>query len=201
VVLESNKRKSKTGVVTEPELERNVESSLRKCVTRSTDLVRCLAITRSIHRGEFRVSKEGELSSLAHHHVVTALLIGIHRKLSPELHPVTILLVNTLTTNLNLNVINQLVTREIQPPSIYGSISADTHILINFGKSHLEICAVSKVSVTGNGAGHATTKITLSIESLFNGFHCKIGVAAISYLPVSNLWVTSKVNILSTISY
>jgi hypothetical protein len=201
VVLESNERKRETGVVTEPELERNVEGSLREGIARSTHLVRRDSVTRTIDRGKVRVREEGKLGGLAHHLVVTTLLIGIHRELNPKLHPVTILLVDALTTNLNLHGVNELVSREIQPPSIDASIRGRRQLLINLGKSHLEIRAVSKVSVSRNGTGHATAKITLTIESLLNRLHGKVGVATVSHLPIGNLRVTGKVNILSAISY
>jgi hypothetical protein len=40
VVLKGNKRKGKTRVGTEPELKRNIKGSLRKSITRSTNLTR-----------------------------------------------------------------------------------------------------------------------------------------------------------------
>jgi hypothetical protein len=201
VVLESNERKREAGVVTEPELERDVESGLRKSIARSAHLMRGDSVTRTIDRGEVRVREESKLGGLTHHLVVTTLLVGIHRELDPQLHPVTILLVDALTTNLHLHGVNELVTREIQPPSIDGSVRHRGQSLINLRESHLEIRAVSKVSVSRNGACHATTEITLTIESLLNRLHGKVGVAAVSHLPISNLRVTGKVNILSAISY
>jgi hypothetical protein len=122
VVLESNERKRETGVVTEPELERNVEGGLRESIARSAHLMRSDSVTRTIDGGEVRVRKESELGSLANHLVVTTLLVGIHRELDPQLHPVTILFVDALTTNLDLHGVNKLVTREIQPPSIDASV-------------------------------------------------------------------------------
>jgi hypothetical protein len=113
VVLESNKRKSKTRVCAKPELERHVKGGLRKSVTRSTNLTRGKGVTRSINISERRISDEGELSGVTNHLEVSALLLGSHCKLVPDVHPVTILTVNALTTNLNLNLSNKLLTREI----------------------------------------------------------------------------------------
>jgi hypothetical protein len=200
VVLESNERKSQTRVVTEPELERNVKSRLRKSIARSANLVRRSSITWAINRGESRIRQESKLSGLANHLVVTTLLVRIHRELDPKLHPVSVLLVDALTSDLDLDGIDQLMAREIEPASIHTP-ARRTVILINLRKSYLEIRAVSKVSVSRNGAGYTATEITLSIESLLNRLHSKVSVAAVSDLPIGNLRVTSQINILSTISY
>jgi hypothetical protein len=113
VVLESNQRKGKTRVGTEPKLKRNIKSGLRKSITRSTHLTRGKGVTRSINISERRIGDEGELSGVTNHLEVTTLLFRGHSKLVPDVHPVTILTVNTLTTNLNLNLSNELLTREI----------------------------------------------------------------------------------------
>jgi hypothetical protein len=117
MVLKGNKRKSKTRVLAEPELKRNIEGGLRKSIARSTYLARSRRVARTINIGKGRVSQEGELSGLANHLVVTTLLVLVKGKLVPDVHPVTIMLVNPLTTDLNLNIINKLMAREIEPPS------------------------------------------------------------------------------------
>jgi hypothetical protein len=119
VVLKSNKRKSKTRVLAEPELKRNVKSGLRKGIARSAYLARGRRIARAINISKVRISQESELSGLANHLVVATLLVLVKSQLIPDLHPVTVMLVNALTANLNLNVINELVAREIKPTSVY----------------------------------------------------------------------------------
>ena len=116
------------------------------------------------------------------------------------MHPVTILAINALTTNLNLNLGNQLLTGEIEPTSINAILGGSLHRLINLGESNLKVGAVSQITITTNGAGYTATKVSLAVESLFNRLHGKVSVATISDLPESNLWITSKIYILGTIS-
>jgi hypothetical protein len=72
--------------------------------------------------------------------------------------------------------------------------------LADLGECYLENSGVGKISVTGDGAGDTPSEISLAIESLLNGFHGKVGVTPVGHLPVSNLGVTSKVNILCAVS-
>ena len=113
VVLQSDQRKGKTRVGAEPELKRDVKSGLRKSVTRGTDLSRGKGVTRTIDISEGRIGDEGKLSGVTNHLEVTSLLLGSHGKLVPDVHPVTVLTVDSLTTNLNFNLSNQLLAREI----------------------------------------------------------------------------------------
>jgi hypothetical protein len=109
VVLESNKGKGKTRVGAEPELERNVKGSLRKSVTGCANLTRSQGVTRGLNIRERRISDEGKLGGVTNHLEVSTLLLSSHSELIPDVHPVTILTVNSLTTNLNLNLSNKLL--------------------------------------------------------------------------------------------
>jgi hypothetical protein len=113
VILESNKRKGKTRVGTEPELKRNVQSGLRKSVTGSANLTRSQGVTRGLNIRERRISDEGKLSGVTNHLEVSTLLLRSHGELIPDVHPVTILTVDSLTTNLDLNLSNKLLTGEV----------------------------------------------------------------------------------------
>ena len=202
MVLESNKGKSKSGVATEPELKRNVKGCLREGVTRSANLAGCVRLARTIDCRERGVSQVSELSGVSYHRPVTLLLGSVDGKLVPDVHPVTVMAINTLATNLYLNLRNELLTRQVEPPSIDTLISGGSvgKILSNLGKCYLKNGGVSKISVTGDSTGYTPSKISLSIESLLNGLHGKVGITPISNLPVSNLRVTSKVNILCAVS-
>jgi hypothetical protein len=59
VILKSNQRKSKTGVAAEPELKRDIKSSLGESVTGSANLARSIGVARTIDGVEQRVSDEG----------------------------------------------------------------------------------------------------------------------------------------------
>jgi hypothetical protein len=113
VVLEGNKRKGETRVGAEPKLERHVEGGLRKSVTGSANLARSKRVTRAINVRERRVGDEGKLSGVTDHLEVAALLLRSHGELVPDVHPIAILAIDTLATNLNLNLSDKLLTGEI----------------------------------------------------------------------------------------
>jgi hypothetical protein len=114
VVLEGNEGKGKARVAAEPEQQRNVEGGLRESVAGSANLGGATSgSARTRHRREGGVRDVRELSGVANHlEVATALLRG-HGELVPDVHPVTILAVNALATNLNLNLGNELLADEI----------------------------------------------------------------------------------------
>jgi len=114
VVLESDQRKGKTGVAAEPEKEGNVKSRLREGVAGGTDLVGATGGgTGASDGGERGVRDVGKLGGVTDHLEVTTLVLGGHRELVPDVHPVTVLAVNALATDLNLNLRDELLTNEI----------------------------------------------------------------------------------------
>jgi len=206
VVLKGNKRKGKSRVGAKPELKRHVKGGLRKGIAGSAHLARSLGVARSINISERRISDEGELGGVSNHLEVSSLLLRGHGKLVPDVHPVTILAVNTLSSNLNLNLGNKLLSREIQPTGIdtgvggSSRVSTDSHKLVDLRKSDLKIGAVSKITIAADRALNTATEIGLSIKGLLNRFNSKVGVASVCDLPESDLGVSSKVNVLCAIS-
>jgi len=200
VVLESNEGESKPGVLAEPELERNVEGGLRESVTRSANLARSVRLARTIDGRERWVSQVGELGGVADHGPVTLLLGSVDGELVPDVHPVAVMAINALAANLYLNLGDELLTGEIEPPSIDALVRRTGELLADLGECYLENGGVGKISVTGDGAGDTPSEISLAIESLLNGLHGKVCVTPVGDLPVSDLRVTSKVNILCAVS-
>jgi hypothetical protein len=138
VVLESNQRQSKTRVGAEPELEGHVKGGLRKSVTGSANLTGSQGVARGLNIRERRISDEGKLGSVTNHLEVSTLLLRGHSELIPDVHPVTILTINSLTTNLNLNLSNELLAGVIQPTGIdtgvlAGGVVSKTHKLVDLG--------------------------------------------------------------------
>jgi hypothetical protein len=173
VVLESDQRQRKTGVGAKPKLERDVKCGLRKSVSGCAHLTGSHGITRTINLRERGISDEGKLSGVTDHLEVAALLLGSHGQLVPDVHPVTILAVNSLATNLNLNLSNELLTGEIQPTSINTGSNAsgersDAHELVNLRKGHLQVCSVSKITVSRDDALDSASEIGLAVESLLD---------------------------------
>ena len=204
VILEGDQGKSKAGVTAVPELQRHVEGGLRQSIAGSANLAGSGRITRTINVVEVGVSDVCQLSGVANHLAVAALLLGRHGKLVPDVHPVTILAIDALATNLNLDLGNHLLAGEIQPAGIdtvvCGAVSGGVELLVNLRKSNLEIRAVGKIAVSGDRASHTAAEIGLAVESLFNRLHGKVSMAAVGHLPESNLGVSSQVHVLCAVS-
>jgi hypothetical protein len=201
VILKSDEGKGKTGVTAVPELEGNVESGLGQSIAGSANLTRGVCLTRTIDGIERGVGDESQLGGVANHGVVTRALVVGKSKVVPDVHPVTILAINALTTNLNLNLGNQLLTREIEPTSINAILVGPLHRLINLRESNLKVGAVSQITITRNGAGYTTTKIGLTVKSLLDRLHRKVSVTFVRHLPKGNLRVARKIDILGAVSY
>ena len=201
VVLESNEGESKTRVAAEPKLKRNVEGGLGEGVTRSANLAGSVRMARTIDRRERGVSQVGELGGVANHREVPLLLGSVDGELIPDVHPVAVVAINALAANLYLNLGDELLTREVEPPSIDTRVGGTHKLLANLGESYLKNGGVGKISVTGDGAGDTAPEISLAIEGLLNGLHGKVGVTPVGDLPVGNLGVTSKINILCAVGY
>jgi len=205
VVLKGDQGEGKTGVGAKPELKRNIEGGLRKGIAGGTHLAGSLGVARTINIRERGISDEGKLGGVTNHLEVSASLLRGHGKLVPNVHPITILAVNTLATNLNLNLSDELLSGEIQPTGINTSVvasgvSTNTHQLVDLGKSNLKVGAVGKITITADRALDATTEIGLSVESLLYRFNSKVGVTSVSYLPESDLRITSEVYVLCAVS-
>jgi hypothetical protein len=198
VVLKGDEGKGQTGVAAEPELKGDVEGGLRESIAGSANLARSVSIARAIDVVEGGISDEGKLGSVTDHLEVTALLLGRHGKLVPDVHPVSVLTVDALTTDLNLNLRDELLTGKVEPTGINASESV-LQRLANLGESNLKVSAVSQITITRDGAGHAATEVSLAIESLLDRLHSEVSVTLVGNLPESNLGITSQVNVLGAI--
>jgi hypothetical protein len=200
VVLKSDEGKSQTGVAAEPELKGDIEGGLRESVTGSANLTRSVGFARTIDVVEGGVGDESELGGVADHLEVAALLLSGHGKLVPDVHPVTVLAVDALATDLNLNLRDELLTGEVKPTGIDAAATRSVlKRLADLRESHLKVSAVSQITVTGDGAGHTATEVSLAVESLLDRLHGEVSVTLVGNLPESDLGVTSQVNVLSAI--
>jgi hypothetical protein len=200
VVLKGDEGKSQTGVAAEPELEGDIEGGLGESVTGSANLARSVGIARAVNVVEGGVGDESQLSGVADHLEVAALLLGGHGELVPDVHPVTVLAIDTLATDLNLNLRDELLTGEVEPTGINaGGAGSVLQSLANLGESNLKVSAVSQITITRDGAGHTATEVGLAIKSLLDRLHGKVSVTLVAHLPESDLGITSKVNVLGAI--
>ncbi len=197
VVLQSNEGKSKSGVAAVPELKGHVKGGLRKGVAGSAHLGRGRGgSTGTRHGGEVGVGDVGKGGGVSDHLVVTRLLLLGKGQLVPDVHPVAILAVDALASNLNLHLGDELLTNEVQPTGIHVT---GGNVLVDLRKSHLKVGAVGKISIAGDGAGHAASEVSLSGEGLLDGLHREVGVASVRHLPESDLWGSSKEHVLGAI--
>jgi len=199
VVLKSDKGEGQTGVAAEPELKGDIEGGLRESIAGSANLARSVSIARAIDVIKGGVGDEGQLGSVSNHLEVTALLLGRHGKLVPDMHPVAELAIDTLATDLNLNLRDELLTGEVKPTGIDVASASVLQRLANLGESNLKVSAVSQITITRDGAGHAATEVSLAVESLLDRLHGEVGVTLVGNLPESDLGITSQVNVLGAI--
>jgi hypothetical protein len=205
VVLEGDEWEGETWVTAIPELEWHVESGLWQGVAWSANLAWGITGTWAIDVGEGWVRDVSELSGLTDHGLVATLLLGSEAELVPDVHPVTILAIDALASNLDLNLSNKLLTWEIEPAGedtvVIGSSwgVGVSHLLVDFRKSHLKVCAVGKITITGDSARDTATEIGLAIESLFDRLNGEVSVAAVCYLPERDLGVSCEIDVLGAI--
>ena len=189
-----------TGVAAEPELERNVESCLGEGVAGSANLGGTIGRrARTVDGSEKRIGDVCELCGVADHLEVAALLLAGHGELVPDVHPITILAIDALATNLNFDLGDELLTDVVEPTSINTVVASLLHVLVNLGESNLEISAIGEITVAGDCAGNTAAEISLTVESLLNRLHRKVGVSAVRDLPEGDLGCSSKVNVLGAI--
>ena len=101
VVLKGDQRQSKTGVTAVPELEGNIEGGFGEGIAGSANLARSVALTRAVNIIERGIGDKGEFGGVSDHTVVTADLVNGESEVVPNVHPVTVLAINALTTDFN----------------------------------------------------------------------------------------------------
>ena len=196
VVLEGDERDSKTRVAAVPELEGDVESLHGGSSTRHTRVGELRSSAGSIEGDTGRRLEEHEISGVTDHLVKRHLGTDGLGELSPDLHPVTVLTVDTGTTDLDLNLLDEPVTHIVEPPeTITGN--SEGHL----GKGNLDVGAVHQISVTADNGGYTATEVSLTVESNFDCLHSEVGMPLVENLPEGNLRIARDINILCTIAY
>ena len=137
---------------------------------------------------------EGEVDGLATntggHLTVSSLLGLIEVKLGVQTPPLLVLLVDALTTDGKLDVVDGTLGHP------RGAGLGDT------GQNlELDVHVADEITVAGNGDGHATGVSGSTVDGLLDVLHREVGVALVFRLEEGHLRVTGKVNILGTVSY
>jgi len=199
VVLEGNQGQSQPRVAAEPELERNVQSVGGGAVDLLVGGVGLTAGTVIVARLATLHQQVGQHGHVTHHLGVTGLLAGLLGELIPDVHPVTVVLVDALSTNLNLHGLDQVVSHPVQPAELgtraIGSL--ESHLR----QGGLQVHAVDQVTITLDGAGHTLAEARRTVERVLNGLHGEVGVATVHHLEEGNLGITSQIHILSSVGH
>ena len=198
VVLEGDQRQSKTWVAAEPELERDVQGVHRGA--RGDDLrsegLTTIAIV--VAAWSTLVQEVRELGHIANHLGITGLLASLLGELVPNVKPVTVLLVNALTTNLNLNIIDDVVTDPVEPTEL--SARTVRHLELHLRQGSLEVHAVDQITIALNRAGDLLAEVRGAVKRVLDGLHGEVGVTAVHHLEESDLRVASQVHVLGAVS-
>ena len=199
VVLEGDQGQGQTRVAAEPELQRDVQSVLRGAseeLGRGVGLAASalvVAILTTLH------DQIGQVGHVTHHLGVAGLLTGLLGELVPDVQPVTIVLVNALTTDLELDVVDQIVANPVEPAEL--STRTVRGLELHLGQSGLQVHAVDQVAVALDSAGHLVTEARVAVEGILNGLHREVGVTAVHRLEESDLGIARQIHVLSSISY
>jgi len=118
----------------------------------------------------------GQLGDVSNHVGVTQLVTRGLGQLVPDVEPVTVVFVDTLTTDFDLNVLHQDVTQPVQPTE--SSAGGHSHA----GKSHTQVHAVNQITITRDGAGYFLAEVGRAIEGLFNGLHGEVCLVSLTFL-------------------
>jgi len=124
------------------------------------------------------------------HFTVAELLGFVQVQFSVQSPPLLVVLVDSLTTDGQFNVLD----RTFRGPRIHARRGDGG------GRRQFNVHVTDQITVSGDRDGNATTGSGGTVNSLFDVFHRKVGVAFVNRLEESDFWVTSQVDILGAIS-
>ena len=124
------------------------------------------------------------------HFTVAELLGFVQVQFSVQSPPLLVVLVDSLTTDGQFNVLD----RSFRGPRIQARRG-------NGGvRRQFNVHVTDQITVSGDRDGNTATRSGGTVNSLFDVFHRKVGVAFVNRLEESDFWVTSQVDILGAIS-
>ena len=178
VVLEGDERKRKTRVAAEPELEGDVQGVLRSAVACNIGGARGARRAITIAANSVALlEKVRQLRDVANHLGVTGLLAGLLRELVPDVEPVTVVLVNLLTADLNVDVVDEIVANPVEPAEL---LTADSDLHLR--ECGLEVDAVDEIAVAADRALNLLAEVGRTVEGLLDGLHGEVRVATVNDL-------------------
>jgi hypothetical protein len=139
---------------------------------------------------------EGEVhllcgTSLGGGHLAVVSLLGlVEVKLGVQTPPLLVVLVNALTTDGQLNVVDGTLGSPAR------SLGVDGGVRLEF-----EVHVADEITVTGDGDGHAAGVGGSTVDGLLDVLHREVGMALVFRLVEGDFGVASQVDILGTVSY
>ena len=118
VVLERNQRQRQARVAVEPELQRDVERVLGRAHQELVGRVGLAARAVVVAVLAALDQQVNQLGDIANHLRVAGLLARLLGELIPDLEPVTIVLVDALAANLELDILDQVVADPVEPAEL-----------------------------------------------------------------------------------
>ena len=135
-------------------------------------------------------------TTIAVHHVeVRELLARGERELIPDVEPLTVVLVDLLATDLNVDVVDHVLA-EVRDPRERGAVR---DLLVNRGERDLNVDTRNKITVAADRALDTLAEVADTVKRLLNRLHREVRVAAVELLEERNLRVRRQVDVLCTI--
>jgi len=166
VVLKGDEWEGETRVAAEPELEWDVQGVHGRARGDNLGSEGLTAIAVVVAVRATLVEEVGELWNVADHLGITSLLAGLLSELVPNVKPITIVLVDALTTDLNLNVVDDIVTNPVEPTELRGRTVRCLEL--NLRQSRLEVHAVDEVTIALNGASNLLAEVGSTVKRVLN---------------------------------
>jgi len=187
VVLERDERERQARVAVEPELERDVERVLRRAAEHLRGGVG-LALGAVIVAALAALREQvDELGDVANHVGVARLLARLLGELIPDLEPVAVVLVDLLSADLELDVVDQVVTNPVEPAELGARAVRSGQR--DRGERRLEVDAVDQVAVAADRARYLLAEVGRAVEGLLDRLHGEVRVATVDHLEEGNLRV------------
>jgi hypothetical protein len=129
-------------------------------------------------------------------HLGPVSLLGLVQvKLGVQTPPLLVVLVDTLATNGQLDVVDRTLS---DPVAVVGGVGSHG---VGGDRLELNVHVTDEITVAGNGDGDAAGVGGSTVDGLLDVLHREVGVALVLRLVKSYLGVASQVDILGTVSY
>ena len=99
-------------------------------------------------------------------------------ELGPDLHPVTVLAINALTTDLKLNHLDEPVADVVEPAEA-AEVGRPGRGEVHSGENHLHVGAVHQVRIAVDDGSHALVEVRLAVEGYLNRLYGEVRVALV----------------------